>query len=104
MILYELDKTEKEVLLSGVLERARADLNNGRPLTEMRWKEFIVRVTLKINRGSFGIKYDRQGEFRFCAQSAFDARAIAGYHVKGSRSTIDTTRMVEVVDSVPVGR
>lgn len=76
MMLYELDKT----------------------------KEFTVRVALRINRGSFGIKYDRQGEFRFCAQSAHDARAIAGYHVKGSVSTIDTTRMVEVVDSVSANR
>jgi len=68
----------------------------------VQWKEFTVSVTRKINSGTFGIKYDRQGEFTFCAKSADDARAIAGHHVKGAMSTIYTTRMVEVVGSIPV--
>lgn len=70
--------------------------------TEFRY-EFTVNVTVKTDRGSFGPYYDRQGEFTFCAQSAHDARAIAGRRVKGSVSTIDTTRMVEVVGSIPIG-
>src|SRR5215213_874558 len=32
----ELNDTEKEALLGTVIDRARADLNDGRPLTEMR--------------------------------------------------------------------
>jgi hypothetical protein len=36
MMTYELDDTEKEALLNTVITRARADLNDGRPLTEMR--------------------------------------------------------------------
>lgn len=36
MMLYELDDIEKKVLLGEVIQRARADLNDGRPLTEMR--------------------------------------------------------------------
>lgn len=35
-MIYELDETEKRALLSMALNRARADLNDGRPLTEMR--------------------------------------------------------------------
>jgi hypothetical protein len=70
----------------------------------IRFKEFTVNVTLKINEGKFGIKYERQGQFRFCARSERDAVAYAGYHVKGAKSTIDTTRMVRVVDSIPVSR
>lgn len=35
---YELDDIEKRALLGKVVERARADLNEGRPLTEMREK------------------------------------------------------------------
>lgn len=54
--------------------------------------------------GSFGIQYDRQGEFRFCAESAHDARAVAGHHVKGVVSSINTTRMVEIVGAVRVSR
>ena len=86
MMLYELDEVEKEVLMRGI----------------HRWRQFTIRITIKINQGSFGIKYDRQGDFTFCAQSADDARAIAGHHVKGAMSTIHTTRMVEVVGSIPV--
>lgn len=67
-----------------------------------QWIEYTVNVTLKINRGSFGIKYERQGEFTFCAQSRSDAVAIAGHHVSGAVSTIDTTRMVEIVGFIPV--
>jgi hypothetical protein len=67
-----------------------------------RWIEYAINVTLKINRGSFGIKYDRQGEFRFCARSRSDAVAIAGHHVKGAATSIDTTRMVEIVGAVPL--
>lgn len=69
-----------------------------------RWYEYAVNVTLKINEGSFGIDYDYQGEFNFCAQSPHDARAIAGYHVKDSVSNVDTTRIVEIVGKVPVSR
>lgn len=36
MRVSELDDIEKEVLLGEVIQRARADLNNGRPLTETR--------------------------------------------------------------------
>ena len=36
MMLYELDDIEKEALLGAVVKRARADLNDGKPLTEMR--------------------------------------------------------------------
>lgn len=36
MVLYELDDIEKEALLNVVVDRARAALNDGRPLTEMR--------------------------------------------------------------------
>lgn len=36
MRVSELDDIEKEVLLGRVVERIRADLNYGRPLTEMR--------------------------------------------------------------------
>lgn len=67
-----------------------------------RFKEFTVNVTLKTNHGSFGIKYERQGEFRFCALNERDAVAHASYHVKGVTSTIDTTRMVEIVGTVSV--
>src|SRR5690242_10641695 len=35
MMTYELDDIEKQVLMSKVVERARADLNDGKPLTEM---------------------------------------------------------------------
>lgn len=34
-MLYELDEVEKRALLGAVVERARADLNDGQPLTEM---------------------------------------------------------------------
>jgi hypothetical protein len=102
MMLYELDDIEKQALMDQVVSRARADLNDGRPLTLLRWREFTVSVTLKINEGKFGIKYERQGEFRFCALNERDACACAGYHVKGAKSTIDTTRMVEIVDSISV--
>jgi hypothetical protein len=85
MMLYELDDTEKEAIMGP-------------------WWEFTINLTLKVNRGSFGIKYERQGEFRFCAQSSEAARAVAGHYVKGSTGTIDTTRLVEVVSSIPVGR
>jgi hypothetical protein len=36
MMTYELDDIEKAALLNKVVDRARADLNDGRPLTEMR--------------------------------------------------------------------
>lgn len=36
MTTHELNDTEKRTLLDIVLNRARADLNDGRPLTEMR--------------------------------------------------------------------
>ena len=67
-----------------------------------RWIEFEVNITLKINRGSFGIEYERQGTFRFCAQSERDAVAIAGHHVKDAKTSIDVTRMVQVVGAIPV--
>lgn len=35
MMLYELDKIERQALLGEAVERARADLNDGCPLTEM---------------------------------------------------------------------
>lgn len=73
-------------------------------MTTPTYTQFTVRVTLKHNNGSFGIKYERLGEFVFCAQSVPDARAIAGPHVKGSKRSIDTTRMVEVVGAVSAGR
>lgn len=69
-----------------------------------KYYEYTVNVTLKHSLGSFGIKYEHLGEFVFCTQSASDARAIAGPHVKGSKRSIDTTRMVEVVGAVSVSR
>lgn len=36
MRVSELDDIEKEALLGAAVNRARADLNDGRPLTEMR--------------------------------------------------------------------
>lgn len=69
-----------------------------------KYYEFSVRVTLKHNNGTFGIKYERLGEFVFCAQSAADARAIAGPSTAGAKRSIDTTRMVEVVGVVSVSR
>jgi hypothetical protein len=36
MMTYELDDVEKQALMDKVVERARAELNDGRPLTEMR--------------------------------------------------------------------
>lgn len=36
MRISELDDIEKEALLSAVIRRARAGLNDGKPLTEMR--------------------------------------------------------------------
>lgn len=35
MMTYELDGVEKRALMGLVVDRARADLNDGRPLTEM---------------------------------------------------------------------
>lgn len=67
-----------------------------------RWIEFEISIVHKISRGSFGIKYERQGAFRFCAQSVPHAVAIAGYHVKGAKTSIDVTRMVQVVGAIPV--
>ena len=39
MRISELDDIEKEALLGMVIRRARADLNDGRPLTELRGKQ-----------------------------------------------------------------
>lgn len=39
MRVSELDDIEKKVLLGAVVKRARADLNDGRPLTEMRTEQ-----------------------------------------------------------------
>lgn len=39
MMLYELDDIEKRALMESVVDRARADLNDGRPLMEMRLSE-----------------------------------------------------------------
>lgn len=36
MMTYELDDIEKRALMGEVVDRARADLNDGKPLTEMR--------------------------------------------------------------------
>lgn len=36
MTTHQLNDTEKRALLDAVVDRARADLNDGRPLTEMR--------------------------------------------------------------------
>lgn len=36
MMLYELDGVEKDALLDAVVRRARADLNYGKPLTEIK--------------------------------------------------------------------
>jgi len=101
MMTYELDDTEKEALLGAVIDRVRADLNDEKQL--LPWKEFTVRVALKVNLGSFGIKYERQGDFTFCARSRDDATAIAGHHVKGEKFSIDQTRIVEIVGSLPAG-
>lgn len=71
-------------------------------MTNERWIEFTVQITLKINEGSFGIHFDRQGEFRFCAQSREDARAIAGHWVKGATRSFNIEKLVQIVDSNPV--
>lgn len=42
MMLYELDDTEKEALLGAVIDRVRADLNDGKPLTEEQEKPCMV--------------------------------------------------------------
>lgn len=103
-MISELDDVEKAGLLDIVIDRARNVFNDGKPLTEMRyWHEFTIGVTLKINQGKFGIRYDRQGEFTFCARSRDDARAIAGHHVKGERFSIDTTRMIEIIGAISIG-
>jgi len=47
--------------MNQVVSRARAALNDGQPLTLLRWREFTVNVTLKINEGKFGITYEHQG-------------------------------------------
>ena len=39
MMLYELDDIEKSALMGSVVGRARADLNDGEPLTEMKADE-----------------------------------------------------------------
>jgi hypothetical protein len=72
-------------------------------MNNQRWYEFAVNITLKINNGSFGIRYERQGEFRFCAQRS-DAAAIAGHFTKGAMKSISTTKMVQIVGMVPVSR
>lgn len=46
MMTYELDDTEKAALLNQVADRARADLNEGKPLTEMRQAEWHTRQTV----------------------------------------------------------
>ena len=61
------------------------------------WIEFTVNVTVKINRGTFGIKYVRYGEFRFCAQSRSDAVALAAGNVRDPGE-----RMVQVVGAIPL--
>lgn len=38
MMLYELDDLEKRALMGVVVDRARADLNDGKPLVEMAHK------------------------------------------------------------------
>jgi len=67
-----------------------------------RWLEFTVRITPKHNFGSFGIRHERLGEFRFCAQSREDAIAIAGPFTKGATRSISTEKLVEVAGCVPV--
>jgi hypothetical protein len=71
---------------------------------QTRWYEYTVSITLKVNKGSFGIKYEHQGEFRFCAQSPADARSIAGHSAKGATRSIDVTKIVEIVGCVPVSK
>lgn len=73
-------------------------------MSTQRWYEFTINVTVKTNNGSFPVTYDRQGEFNFCARSVLDAVAIAGHRVKDAASTIDTTRMVEILSYSPVSR
>lgn len=36
MMVYELDDTERDLLMQMAVDRARTDLDDGRPLTEMR--------------------------------------------------------------------
>jgi hypothetical protein len=63
------------------------------------WIEFTVSITVKINRGTFGIKCERYGEFKFCAQSRSDAVTLAAGNVKGPGE-----RMVQVVGAIPIGQ
>ena len=67
-----------------------------------RWLDFTVSITLKHNLGSFGIRREYLGEFRFCAKSRAEAVTIAGLFTKDESLSIDTQKLVEIVGSVPV--
>lgn len=67
-----------------------------------QWIDVTVNVTIRQNLGSFGISYDRQGEFRFCARSREEAVGIAGHFVKGATRPISDVRMAQIVGYVPV--
>lgn len=53
-MLYELDDVEKRALMESVVDRARADLNDGRPLTEMRAErlECICHKFIRLHDGT----------------------------------------------------
>lgn len=55
MMTYELDDIEKRALLTAVVDRARADLNDGKPLTEMRPENSSVEQSQLFPRYSFAV-------------------------------------------------
>lgn len=65
-----------------------------------RWFEYIVNVTVKINRGTFGIKYERLGEFRFCSTTPHEASLAAAQNVRPRE--FGETVMTEIVSAVSV--
>lgn len=64
--------------------------------------EFTILVTLKQNLGIFGVMRTRH-EFRFCADSADDARALACSNVP-SRGYPHDVREIQVLDCIPVSK
>jgi hypothetical protein len=57
MMTYELDDIEKEALLGAVIDRARADLNDGRPLTEMGRTTPMTEEAQELQRDAAALAY-----------------------------------------------
>lgn len=67
-----------------------------------RWYEFEINVTLKVNRGSFGVKRERH-TFHFCAHSREDAVELACGNVPSQGYPFDE-REFQVLSCVLVER